>query len=235
MVRPTSGSPGGSRKIGRHHPPPEFGPLVPRSRGTRRPRSGSPGGASADLCLVKVSRRRLRGLWWRGWSYDCFCWHRDRHHPRGDSGHTRDRLLHPERVSVASIGMVRHASGPPRSRSAARRSPEVRSSTATTARSRAPIPAWRSHGTRSEPDWEARCVCGVEVWSAPDANRVRLDPLDPKFSRHAGECSYAAETDVARLRLILNVRDGSGGGYSWVSCLACDSSWQVPHYGESVG
>ena len=39
-----------------------------------------------------------------------------------------------------------------------------------------------------------------------------------------GECSYAAGTDVARLRLILRVRDGAGGAYAWVSCLGCDCS-----------
>jgi hypothetical protein len=82
--------------------------------------------------------------------------------------------------------------------------------------------------------WRAVCQCGSENVYEEPADRVRIDPLDPKFSRHAGECSYAAETDVAQLRLILKVRDGAGGGYAWVSCLACDCSWQVPHY-ESVG
>jgi hypothetical protein len=64
----------------------------------------------------------------------------------------------------------------------------------------------------------------------PVADHVRLDPLDPKTSRHAGQCEFASETDVGVLRLILKVKDGAGGDYWWVECTACDCGWQVPHY-----
>jgi hypothetical protein len=37
--------------------------------------------------------------------------------------------------------------------------------------------------------WVAQCVCEKEYHRDPIADRrVRLDPLDPKTSRHAGEC-----------------------------------------------
>jgi hypothetical protein len=42
-------------------------------------------------------------------------------------------------------------------------------------------------------------------------DRVRLDPLDPKTSRHAGQCEFASETDAAVLKLALKVKDGMGG------------------------
>jgi hypothetical protein len=61
------------------------------------------------------------------------------------------------------------------------------------------------------------------------------DPLDPKTSRHAGECEFAFETDAAVLRILLKVEGGAGGNYWWVQCSACDTGWQVPHYAESVG
>ena len=35
------------------------------------------------------------------------------------------------------------------------------------------------------------------------------------------------------LRVLLKVIDK--GAYDWVTCNACDYSWQVPHYAESVG
>jgi hypothetical protein len=84
--------------------------------------------------------------------------------------------------------------------------------------------------------WEARCVCGTEGWHAPDANRVRVDPLDARTGRHLGQCEFASEADAAMLRVLLKVTDK--GSYSWVECGACDAGWQVPHYvdsAESVG
>jgi hypothetical protein len=46
--------------------------------------------------------------------------------------------------------------------------------------------------------WEARCVCGVEGWHAPDAGRVRRnDPYDPATARHLGQCEFVGETDAA--------------------------------------
>jgi hypothetical protein len=48
--------------------------------------------------------------------------------------------------------------------------------------------------------------------------------------RHAGQCEHRYTSDPARLRAILRVRDGAGGGYWWVECGTCESGWQVPHY-----
>jgi hypothetical protein len=70
----------------------------------------------------------------------------------------------------------------------------------------------------------ARGSGSEDVYEEPADRRVRLDPLDPKTSRHAGQCEFASETDVALLRVVLKVRDG-----------ACDAGWQVPYYAESVG
>jgi hypothetical protein len=81
---------------------------------------------------------------------------------------------------------------------------------------------------------EARCVCGVEGWHAPDAERARRDPRDPSTFHHAGECEHRDTSDPALLRAILKVRDGAGG-YWRVECGTCVTGWQVPHYAESVG
>ena len=84
--------------------------------------------------------------------------------------------------------------------------------------------------------WKAECVCGAEYFneSAVD-DRVRLDPLDPKTSRHAGECEYRDEVNPAQLKLLLDVKDGMGGPYWWVTCHYCRVSWQVPYNVGSVG
>jgi len=37
------------------------------------------------------------------------------------------------------------------------------------------------------------------------------------------------------LRILLQVKPGAGGDYSWVTCNTCEASWPVPHYAESVG
>jgi hypothetical protein len=84
--------------------------------------------------------------------------------------------------------------------------------------------------------WRAVCQCGSEdVYEKPADRRVRLDPLDPKTSRHAGQCEFASETDAAVLKIVLKVKDGAGGNYHWVECGSCGCAWQVPHYAESVG
>jgi hypothetical protein len=41
--------------------------------------------------------------------------------------------------------------------------------------------------------------------------RVRLDPYDPSTFRHAGQCDHRYTSDPALLRVILKVREGSGG------------------------
>jgi hypothetical protein len=50
-----------------------------------------------------------------------------------------------------------------------------------------------------------------------------------------GQCEYVSETDPAVLKVLLKVKDGSGGGYWWVECGSCECGWQVPYYAESVG
>ena len=64
---------------------------------------------------------------------------------------------------------------------------------------------------------------------------ARSDPLDPKTSRHLGQCEYISETDPAVLKFLLKVKPGLGEGYDWVECGCCEAGWQVPHYAESVG
>jgi hypothetical protein len=45
---------------------------------------------------------------------------------------------------------------------------------------------------------------------------------------------HRSTSDPALLRAILKVRD-AGGGYWWVECGGCGSSWQVPYFAvESV-
>jgi hypothetical protein len=84
--------------------------------------------------------------------------------------------------------------------------------------------------------WRAECVCTFEIYVEPAVDeRVRLDPLDPKTSRHLGQCEFASETDPERLRFLLKVKPGLGEGYDWVECGACGAGWQVPYYAESVG
>ena len=57
-------------------------------------------------------------------------------------------------------------------------------------------------------NWEARCVCGVEGWHAPDAGRGRRnDPSDPATVRHFGQCEYVSETDPAVIKVLLKVTD----------------------------
>jgi hypothetical protein len=82
--------------------------------------------------------------------------------------------------------------------------------------------------------WRAECLCTIEYYNEPFVDdRVRLDPLDPKTSRHLPQCEFAAATDPAVLRLALKVRDGADPSYSWVTCGACDCGWPVPVYAEA--
>jgi hypothetical protein len=79
------------------------------------------------------------------------------------------------------------------------------------------------------------CRCGAEDYYRP-GDRERLDPLDVRYSRHEGQCMYASESDPDVLRLVLRVKRGLGSDdYSWVSCSACDCSWAVADFAESVG
>jgi hypothetical protein len=75
--------------------------------------------------------------------------------------------------------------------------------------------------------WIRQCVCNKEYWRAPQPSPVRNDPLDPKTSRHAGECEFVEETEPSVLRYVLKVKDGAGGNYWWVECSACNTAWQV--------
>jgi hypothetical protein len=84
--------------------------------------------------------------------------------------------------------------------------------------------------------WERVCQCGKQYHhDDPVDNRVRLDPLDPRTSRHLGGCEYAHTTDPAIIKLILTVRPGMAEGYDWVMCNSCQGSWQVPHYAAQNG
>jgi hypothetical protein len=79
--------------------------------------------------------------------------------------------------------------------------------------------------------WRAVCQCGSEdAHEEPADRRIRLDPLDPKTSRHLGQCDYIAETDPAVLKILLTVKPGAGGDYWWVTCAGCEGSWQVLFY-----
>jgi len=81
--------------------------------------------------------------------------------------------------------------------------------------------------------WEARFVCGVQYHHDPVTDdRVRLNPLDPKTSRHAGQCEFNGVTDPAMLRAVLRVTRKDG--YDWVECNGCDIGWQVAHFAESA-
>ena len=62
---------------------------------------------------------------------------------------------------------------------------------------------------------------------------MRLDPLDPTTSRHAGECEYISEADPSVLMVLPKVKPGLGEGYDWVECDACGAGWQVPHFERS--
>jgi hypothetical protein len=84
--------------------------------------------------------------------------------------------------------------------------------------------------------WKAECVCTMEYYREPFTdNRVRLDPHDPKTSRHAPECEFASTTEPSVVRVLLRVREGMAPGYWWVECGSCNTAWQVAHYAESVG
>ena len=79
-------------------------------------------------------------------------------------------------------------------------------------------------------------MCQCAGMSDPDL-RALHSTLDPKTSHHAPQCEFASETNVAVLRVVLEVKDGAGDeAYWWVECSACDTAWQVPHYSaQSVG
>ena len=75
--------------------------------------------------------------------------------------------------------------------------------------------------------WERRCVCGSEYWREPLPEYRRQDPYDPRTFRHAGECEQRDTTDPALIKLILDVKPGTGGPYWWVTCQTCALSWQT--------
>jgi hypothetical protein len=99
-----------------------------------------------------------------------------------------------------------------------------------------PIPRSKSCGSRSSADIGGESASAGPRITAPVADRrARLDPLDPKTTRHFGACEFVGETDPAKLRLALKVKPALEEGYDWVTCAGCDCSWPVPHYAaESV-
>jgi hypothetical protein len=86
------------------------------------------------------------------------------------------------------------------------------------------LSGWR-HGF--EPRWDYQVICTTEYYNEPFVDdRVRLDPLDPSTSRHAGECEFAAETDPAVLKILLKVKDGAGGANGgWCAAAAHAAGW----------
>jgi hypothetical protein len=76
--------------------------------------------------------------------------------------------------------------------------------------------------------WEAVCLCGKEYYHEPASARVRLDPLDPKTSRHLRQCEFAHESDPFMLRALLKIT--AKDGYAWVECCACGGGWQVADF-----
>ncbi len=82
--------------------------------------------------------------------------------------------------------------------------------------------------------WKTECACGFETYTGPLVDdRVRLDPLDPKTSRHMGECEFASETDPSVLKVLLKVR--AGLGLRLAECGACGAGWQVPQSPTAFG
>jgi hypothetical protein len=61
----------------------------------------------------------------------------------------------------------------------------------------------------------------------------RLDPVDPRTTRHLPQCEFASETNPATLKVLLKVRERDG--YWWVDCGSCEAGWQVPFYAASIG
>jgi hypothetical protein len=45
----------------------------------------------------------------------------------------------------------------------------------------------------------------------------------------AGKCEHRDTTDPGLVKLILDVKAGTGGAYWWVTCQACAISWQTPY------
>jgi hypothetical protein len=86
-----------------------------------------------------------------------------------------------------------------------------------------PIPPFGSNRAIEDGHWRAVCQCGIEDYCEPVADRVRLDPLDAKTSRHVGQCEFPSETDGPLLR-VLKVKYSVGGDYWWVECGACDTA-----------
>ena len=63
-------------------------------------------------------------------------------------------------------------------------------------------------------------MCGVQYHHEPVIDdRVRLDPLDPKTARHAGQCEFDGVTDPAVLRAVLRVTRKDGYWLGRVQCL----------------
>jgi hypothetical protein len=78
--------------------------------------------------------------------------------------------------------------------------------------------------------WVRTCQCSEEHWRAPAPARVRLDPLDPKTSRHLPQCEFVGTTDPAILRALLKITPKDG--YAWVECGGCQAGWQVADFAE---
>ena len=68
--------------------------------------------------------------------------------------------------------------------------------------------------------WRRECACSFEAITEPIVDdRLRLDPYDPKTSRHLGQCEYINTADAAVTKVLLKVTDK--GDYDWVECGSC--------------
>jgi hypothetical protein len=82
--------------------------------------------------------------------------------------------------------------------------------------------------------WRRECRCSFEAWQEPAPSRVRLDPHDPKTSRHLPQCEFVGVTDPDVIKVLLRITEKVD--YWWVECAGCESGWQVPFYAqERVG
>jgi hypothetical protein len=73
--------------------------------------------------------------------------------------------------------------------------------------------------------WRRECQCSFEYWREPVPDHCRQDPYDPRTFQHAGECEHRNTTDPGLIKLILDVKPGTGGAYWWVTCQSCAISW----------
>jgi hypothetical protein len=69
-------------------------------------------------------------------------------------------------------------------------------------------PSGRREGVEALP-LAGECVCTIEHYNEPFVDdRVRFDPLDPKTSRHAGQCEHRDGIDLPSAAITGSTADG---------------------------